>query len=53
MKKICVIGLGYIGLSTAVKSEKLKESLKPVEADVFIIAVPTPFHDRCVLNRDK
>ena len=85
-KRICVIGLGYIGLPTAallanrgydvhgvdvvqstvdtinrgeihivepeldtfvqaaVNSGKLKADLKPVEADVFIIAVPTPFH---------
>ena len=84
--KICVIGLGYIGLPTAallanrdyevhgvdivqstvdtinqgkihivepdldtfvqaaVKSGKLKADTKPTEADVFIIAVPTPFH---------
>jgi len=84
-KKICVIGLGYIGLPTAsllgtkgfnvhgvdvskhvvdtinagkihivepdldimVKSAvnvgNLKAGLEPVEADVFIIAVPTPF----------
>ena len=94
MKKICVIGLGYIGLPTAallankgydvhgvdvvqstvdtinrgeihivepeldtfvqaaVKSEKLKATLLPVEADVFIIAVPTPFHDGFVPNID-
>ena len=94
MKKICVIGLGYIGLPTAallankgydvhgvdvvestvdtinrgeihivepeldtfvqaaVKSEKLKASLTPVEADVFIIAVPTPFHEGFVPNID-
>ncbi|CAA6820554.1 MAG: UDP-glucose dehydrogenase (EC [uncultured Sulfurovum sp.] len=94
MKKICVIGLGYIGLPTAallankgydvhgvdvvkktvdiinrgeihivepeldtfvqaaVKSEKLKASLKPIEADVFIIAVPTPFHEGYVPNID-
>ncbi|CAA6819540.1 MAG: UDP-glucose dehydrogenase (EC [uncultured Sulfurovum sp.] len=94
MKKICVIGLGYIGLPTAallankgydvhgvdvvqttvdiinrgeihivepeldtfvqaaVKSEKLKASLHPVEADVFIIAVPTPFHEGYVPNID-
>ncbi len=94
MDKICVIGLGYIGLptaallanrgyevhgvdvvqktveiinrgeihivepeldrfvQTAVKSEKLKASLTPVEADVFIIAVPTPFHDGYVPNID-
>jgi len=94
MNKICVIGLGYIGLptaallankgydvhgvdvvastvdtinrgeihivepeldtfvQTAVKSEKLKASLTPVEADVFIIAVPTPFHEGFVPNID-
>jgi UDP-N-acetyl-D-mannosaminuronic acid dehydrogenase len=94
MKKICVIGLGYIGLPTAallankgydvhgvdvvqttvdtinrgeihivepeldtfvqaaVKSEKLKATLVPVEADVFIIAVPTPFHEGFVPNID-
>lgn len=86
-KKICVIGLGYIGLPTAsllgtkgydvfgvdtsehvvntinkgnihivepdldilvksaVQSGKLKAGLEPVEADVYIIAVPTPFKD--------
>lgn len=84
MKKICVIGLGYIGLptasilassgvevvgvdinaevvniinsgeihieepglkevvKTAVESGKLKAYTKPQEADVYIIAVPTP-----------
>jgi UDP-N-acetyl-D-mannosaminuronic acid dehydrogenase len=94
MKKICVVGLGYIGLPTAallankgydvygvdvvqstvdtinrgeihivepeldtfvqaaVKSEKLKANTKPVEADVFIIAVPTPFHEGFVPNID-
>ena len=94
MNKICVIGLGYIGLPTAallankgydvhgvdvvqttvdtinrgeihivepeldtfvqaaVKSEKLKASLTPVEADVFIIAVPTPFQEGFVPNID-
>ena len=94
MKKICVIGLGYIGLPTAallankgydvhgvdvvqttveiinrgeihivepeldtfvqaaVKSEKLQASLTPIEADVFIIAVPTPFHEGYVPNVD-
>lgn len=93
-KKICVIGLGYIGLPTAallanrgydvhgvdvvqstvdtinqgkihivepeldtfvksaVNSGKLKASLKPNFADVFIIAVPTPFHDGYVPNVD-
>ncbi len=86
-KKICVIGLGYIGLPTAsllgtkgynvfgvdtsehvvntinkgnihivepdldilvksaVQAGKLKAGLEPVEADVYIIAVPTPFKD--------
>ena len=85
MKKICVIGLGYIGLPTAsmltthgfevlgvdinsevvkiinsggihieepglhtlvqaaIKSGKLKASTNPESADIFIIAVPTPF----------
>lgn len=85
--KICVMGLGYIGLPTAsllatkgfevvgvdvsqdvvdtinkgeihivepdldilvksaVHSGNLSASLEPVEADVFIIAVPTPFKD--------
>jgi len=94
MKKICVIGLGYIGLPTsallanrgyevhgvdvvqstvdtinrgeihivepeldtfvkaAVNSGKLKADIKPAEADVFIIAVPTPFHDGYVPNID-
>ncbi|PFN71882.1 UDP-N-acetyl-D-mannosamine dehydrogenase [Bacillus cereus] len=86
-KKICVMGLGYIGLPTAsllatkgfqvhgvdvnknaveminsgkvhiyepdldilvkaaVQSGKLKASLQPAEADIFILAVPTPFKD--------
>lgn len=93
-KKICVIGLGYIGLPTAallanrgyyihgvdvvqstvdtinrgeihivepeldtfvkaaVNSEKLKADLKPICSDIFIIAVPTPFHDGFVPNVD-
>ena len=93
-KKICVIGLGYIGLPTAallanrgydvhgvdvvqstvdiinrgeihivepgldafvqsaVNSGKLKADLKPIVADVFIIAVPTPFHEGYVPNVD-
>lgn len=93
-KKICVIGLGYIGLPTAallanreydvhgvdvvqstvdtinqgnihivepeldtfvksaVNSGKLKASLTPIQADVFIIAVPTPFHEEYVPNVD-
>jgi len=92
--KICVAGLGYIGLPTAallanrdyevhgvdvvketvdtinrgeihivepeldtfvksaVNSGKLKASLKPDFADVFIIAVPTPFHKGYVPNID-
>ncbi len=93
-KKICVIGLGYIGLPTAallanrgydvhgvdvvqatvdiinrgeihivepgldafvqsaVNSGKLIADTKPVTADVFIIAVPTPFHEGYVPNID-
>lgn len=93
-KKICVIGLGYIGLPTAallanrgymvhgvdvvattvdtinqgkihivepdldtfvraaVNSGNLKASLTPDIADVFIIAVPTPFHEGYVPNID-
>lgn len=93
-KKICVIGLGYIGLPTAallanrgysvhgvdvvestveiinqgkihivepdldtfvraaVNSGNLKASLTPDFADVFIIAVPTPFHEGYVPNID-
>ena len=93
-RKICVIGLGYIGLPTAallanrgydvhgvdvvqstvdiinrgeihivepeldtfvkaaVNSGKLKADLKPCVADVFILAVPTPFHDGFVPNID-
>jgi UDP-N-acetyl-D-mannosaminuronic acid dehydrogenase len=94
IKKVCVIGLGYIGLPTAallanrgydihgvdldqravgiinrgeihivepeldtfvksaVNSGKLKADVKPAEADVFIIAVPTPFHEGFVPNID-
>jgi UDP-N-acetyl-D-mannosaminuronic acid dehydrogenase len=93
-KKICVIGLGYIGLPTsallanrdfevygvdvlqsvvdiinqgkihivepqldlfikeAVNSGKLKAGTKPTNADIFIIAVPTPFHDGFAPNID-
>ncbi len=93
-KKICVMGLGYIGLPTAallanrgyevhgvdivqstvdiinrgeihivepeldtfvraaVNSQKLKADLKATYADIFIIAVPTPFHDGYVPNVD-
>ncbi len=94
IKKICVVGLGYIGLPTAsllanrgykvhgvdiveetvniinqgrihivepdldtfvqsaVKSGNLVASTKPDFADVFIIAVPTPFKDNHVPNVD-
>ncbi|MFD2446715.1 nucleotide sugar dehydrogenase [Bacillus sp. CGMCC 1.16607] len=87
MKKICVVGLGYIGLPTSaifaragyeivgvdvservveklnrgeihieevglpeivkevVDNGKLRASLTPEHADVFIIAVPTPIHE--------
>lgn len=87
-KKICIIGLGYIGLPTAsllatkgyqvhgvdvqqdvvdnlnkgeihivepdldvlvrsaVNSGQFKASLEPCEADIYIIAVPTPFDDQ-------
>lgn len=93
-KKICVIGLGYIGLPTsallanrgfevhgvdvmqsvvdtinqgnihivepeldifvkaAVNSGKLRAAIKPDYADVFIIAVPTPFHVGFIPNID-
>ncbi len=92
--KICVIGLGYIGLpsaallanrgyqvqgvdicpevvntinkgeihivepdlesfvQSAVNSGHLVASLRPELADVFILAVPTPFHDGFVPNID-
>lgn len=94
MKKICVIGLGYIGLPTSaifaqygcevlgvdvnkkivgkinngeihieenglaevvssvVKSGNLKAYTSPQEADVFVIAVPTPIHDDLTANVD-
>jgi UDP-N-acetyl-D-mannosaminuronic acid dehydrogenase len=94
MKKICVIGLGYIGLPTAaifaragyeitgidvservvnslnhgevhieepglpevvkevVASGKLRASMTPEEADVFIIAVPTPIHEDSTADVD-
>lgn len=93
-KKICVLGMGYIGLPTAallanrgytvhgvdiqqkvvetinqgkihivepeldtfvksaVMSGKLKADFKPATADIFIIAVPTPFHEGYVPNID-
>jgi len=86
-KKICVIGLGYIGLPTAallanrgyfvhgvdvvkhvvdtinkgeihiiepdldafvhsaVNSGHLKADINPIESDIYMIAVPTPFHE--------
>lgn len=92
MKKVCILGLGYIGLPTAallanrgykihgvdvvqsvvdtindgkihivepeldvfvkkaVQSGNLKADVKPDFADVFIIAVPTPFRDGYVPN---
>ncbi|AKT92185.1 UDP-N-acetyl-D-mannosamine dehydrogenase [Campylobacter gracilis] len=94
MKKVCILGLGYIGLPTAallanrgykihgvdvvqsvvdtinegkihiveqglgelvkksVESGNLKADVKPDFADVFIIAVPTPFRDGYVPNID-
>ena len=94
VEKICVMGLGYIGLPTAsllanrgykvhgvdvvqktvdtinagkihivepdldtfvqsaVNSGKLKADIKPTEADIFIIAVPTPFKANHVPNVD-
>ena len=36
----------------AVESGRLKAAMKPREADVFIIAVPTPFHEGYVPNID-
>jgi UDP-N-acetyl-D-mannosaminuronic acid dehydrogenase len=94
VEKICVMGLGYIGLPTAsllanrgykvhgvdvvqstvdtinagkihivepdldtfvqsaVKSGNLKADTKPTQADVFIVAVPTPFKANHVPNVD-
>jgi len=94
VKKVCILGLGYIGLPTAallanrgykihgvdvvqsvvdtinegkihivepeldvfvkkaVQSGNLKADVKPDFADVFIIAVPTPFRDGYVPNID-
>lgn len=93
-EKVCVIGMGYIGLPTAallanrgfqvhgvdivehvvntinsgkihivepeldafvtsaINSGKLKASTKPTESDIFILAVPTPFHEGYVPNID-
>lgn len=39
-------------VKSAVNSGNLKASLTPMQADVFIIAVPTPFHDGYVPNVD-
>ena len=39
-------------VKSAVNSGKLKASLIPTQADVFIIAVPTPFHSGYVPNVD-
>ena len=94
MKKICIMGLGYIGLPTAallanrdysvhgvdivqstvdiinrgkvhivepeldtfvraaVNSGNLKADTLPIKADIFIVAVPTPFHEGYVPNVD-
>lgn len=94
MKKICVVGLGYIGLPTSavfaragydivgvdiservvkmlnqgeihieevglpelvkevVEKGKLRASVTPEKADVFIIAVPTPIHEDLSANVD-
>ncbi|WP_314069783.1 UDP-N-acetyl-D-mannosamine dehydrogenase [Campylobacter showae] len=93
-QKVCVVGLGYIGLPTAallankgykvhgvdvvkstvdtinqgkihivepeldifvkgaISSENLRADIKPDFADIFIIAVPTPFRDGFVPNLD-
>ena len=92
--KVCIVGLGYIGLPSAallanrgyqvqgvdicpevvdtinkgeihivepdldsfvhsaVNSGRLQAALKPEAADVFILAVPTPFHEGFVPNID-
>ncbi|MBD3842103.1 MAG: UDP-N-acetyl-D-mannosamine dehydrogenase, partial [Campylobacterales bacterium] len=39
-------------VKAAVNSGKLKADTKPTQADIFIIAVPTPFHDGFVPNID-
>ncbi len=39
-------------VKSAVNSGKLKADTKPTESDVFIIAVPTPFHEGYVPNID-
>ncbi len=42
----------HIFVRSAVNSGKLKADTKPAQADIFIIAVPTPFHDGYVPNID-
>ena len=39
-------------VQSAVNSGRLKADIKPEEADIFIIAVPTPFHEGHVPNVD-
>jgi UDP-N-acetyl-D-mannosaminuronic acid dehydrogenase len=39
-------------VTSAVNSGNLKADIKPIEADIFIIAVPTPFHKGYVPNID-
>ena len=39
-------------VKSAVNSGKLKADTKPTQADIFIIAVPTPFHEGYVPNVD-
>ncbi len=39
-------------VKAAVNSGKLRAGIKPIESDVFIIAVPTPFHSGYVPNID-
>ena len=39
-------------VSSATKSESLIADIKPTEADIFIIAVPTPFHEGHIPNID-
>ena len=60
-KTVDIINQGRIhivepGLDTfvqsAVKSGKLVADIKPTEADIFIVAVPTPFKDNHVPNID-
>jgi len=47
-----LVTLGCLRVKAAVESGKLKASLKPEKADIFIIAVPTPFKDNYVPNID-